>query len=176
MGFSNRCLKAEWGRGVPGYVASLCDGEATGRCHRSQKHQSLGCISLGAMCSWSSSTWLLPFGGGFSICETTREVCPRHCHPGTSERSCSRGGGGASVLGRPIGSNSVTIPLFALILLNPENRGNECYSYFLVNRGEVSFPGLPERKSLTFQQFLNPTLSIGILIMKTLPLFSMALS
>ena len=103
------------------------------------------------------------------------------CAPDTVIQILQRGAaaegvGERSVLGRPIGSNSVTIPLFALILLNPENRGNECYSYFLVNRGEVSFPGLEERKSLTFQQFLNPTLSIGILIMKTLPLFFMALS
>ena len=73
--------------------------------------------------------------------------------------------GEGSVPGRPIGSSSVTVPPFALILLNPEkeNRGNQCHSYFLVNRGEVSFPGLEQRKSLTFKEFLNPTLSISIL-------------
>ena len=73
--------------------------------------------------------------------------------------------GEGSVPGRPIGSSVVTSPRLALILLNPEkeNRGDQCYSYFLVNRGEVSFPGLEQRKSLTFKEFLNPTLSISIL-------------
>ena len=74
--------------------------------------------------------------------------------------------GEGSVPGRPMGSSSVTVPPFALILLNPEkeNTGDECYSYFLVNRGEVSFPELEKRKSLTFKEFLSePTFSYFIL-------------
>ena len=84
--------------------------------------------------------------------------------------------GEGSVPGRPMGSSSVTVPPFALILLNPEkeNTGDECYSYFLVNRGEVSFPELEKRKSLTFKEFLNP--ASVLCITKKLPLFFMALS
>ena len=97
-GFTKGRLKAEWGRGVPGYVTSFCTALwlmwGNRRCHRSQHHPSLGCVGLGATCSWSSGTWLLPFGGGFSICERTQEVCPGHCDLGTSERICSGGDGG----------------------------------------------------------------------------------
>ena len=42
------------------------------------------CVSeeLG-LCSWSSSTYHLPFGGGFHICKTTQEICIRYYHLGT---------------------------------------------------------------------------------------------
>ena len=56
----------------------MMSGEVTRRCHMINPQAPVG---LGAACSWSS------FGGGFSICKTTQEMCIRYCYLGTSERS-----------------------------------------------------------------------------------------
>ena len=51
--------------------SSLVEGEVAGWCPRGWHYQSLGTSGSGG--SWSSSSSFLPFGGGFSICETTQK-------------------------------------------------------------------------------------------------------
>lgn len=51
--------------------SSLVEGEVAGWCPRGWHYQSLGTSGSGG--SWSLSSSFLPFGGGFSICETTQK-------------------------------------------------------------------------------------------------------
>ena len=80
-------LRSQVRIGVAGYVISLyrvlwlAGDEVTGWSLRNQHSQSLGTRRLGAVSSWSSLTWHLPFvgGRGCHVCKT-QEMCIKYCH------------------------------------------------------------------------------------------------